>query len=95
MNLYIHVPFCASRCTYCDFYTLTGKGLRQSFVPALLAELRLRRDELPEGESIEHIYFGGGTPSQLSIEARSSQPSQKNTLLTSPMRSPSSVTLTI
>ncbi len=68
MNLYIHVPFCVSRCTYCDFYTLTGKGLRQSFVPALLTELRLRRDELPEGESIEHIYFGGGTPSQLSIE---------------------------
>lgn len=68
MNLYLHIPFCASRCTYCDFYTLTGKRLRQEFVPALLSELRLRRAEVPPGETIEHIYFGGGTPSQLSID---------------------------
>lgn len=67
MNLYLHIPFCASRCSYCDFYTLTGKRLRQDFLPALLHELRLRRTELPEGEVIQHIYLGGGTPSQLTI----------------------------
>jgi len=62
MNLYLHIPFCASRCSYCDFYTQVGGRWRRDFLTALLGELRLRRDELPEGETIEHIYLGGGTP---------------------------------
>ena len=68
MNLYLHIPFCASRCSYCDFYTQVGGRWRRDFLSALLGELRLRRDELPEGEYIEHIYLGGGTPSLLTIE---------------------------
>lgn len=68
MNLYLHIPFCASRCSYCDFYTQVGGRWRRDFLSALLGELRLRRDELPEGEAIEHIYLGGGTPSLLTIE---------------------------
>lgn len=68
MNLYIHVPFCAQRCSYCDFYTQTKLGLRSSYVEALLRELECRRPELPDGESLQHIYFGGGTPSLLSPE---------------------------
>lgn len=68
MNLYLHIPFCASRCSYCDFYTQVGGRWRRDFLSALLRELRLRRDELPEGERIEHIYLGGGTPSLLTIE---------------------------
>ena len=68
MNLYLHIPFCASRCSYCDFYTQVGGRWRRDFLTALLGELRLRRDELPEGETIEHIYLGGGTPSLLTIE---------------------------
>lgn len=68
MNLYLHIPFCASRCSYCDFYTQVGGRWRRDFLSALLGELRLRRDELPEGEHIEHIYLGGGTPSLLTIE---------------------------
>mgnify|MGYP001008938643 FL=1 len=68
MNLYLHIPFCASRCSYCDFYTQVGGRWRRDFLSALLGELRLRRDELPEGETIEHIYLGGGTPSLLTIE---------------------------
>ena len=68
MNLYLHIPFCASRCSYCDFYTQVGGRWRRDFLSALLGELRLRRDELPEGERIEHIYLGGGTPSLLTIE---------------------------
>ncbi|ERJ70020.1 putative oxygen-independent coproporphyrinogen III oxidase [Porphyromonas sp. oral taxon 278 str. W7784] len=68
MNLYLHIPFCASRCSYCDFYTQVGGRWRRDFLTALLGELRLRRDELPEGEHIEHIYLGGGTPSLLTIE---------------------------
>lgn len=68
MNLYIHVPFCAQRCSYCDFYTQTRLALRARYVEALLREMELRRRELPEGECLEHIYLGGGTPSLLSPE---------------------------
>ena len=68
MNLYLHIPFCASRCSYCDFYTQTGSRLRRDFLDALIRELHLRRVELPDGALIDHIYFGGGTPSQLPIE---------------------------
>ena len=68
MNLYLHIPFCASRCSYCDFYTQVGGRWRKDFLTALLEELHLRREELPEGELVEHIYLGGGTPSLLTIE---------------------------
>lgn len=68
MNLYIHVPFCAQRCGYCDFYTQTKLGLRVAYIEALLRELEGRRGELPEGEAIEHIYLGGGTPSLLALQ---------------------------
>ena len=68
MNLYLHIPFCASRCSYCDFYTQTGSRLRRDFLDALIRELHLRRVELPDGALIEHIYFGGGTPSLLTPE---------------------------
>ena len=46
MNLYLHIPFCASRCSYCDFYTQTGSRLRRDFLDALIRELHLRRVEL-------------------------------------------------
>nr|WP_314661497.1 radical SAM family heme chaperone HemW [uncultured Porphyromonas sp.] len=67
MNLYLHIPFCASRCSYCDFYKETKQAERLAFLRALETELCSRRSELPEGELVEHIYLGGGTPSQLSI----------------------------
>lgn len=67
MNLYLHIPFCASRCSYCDFYKETKQDERLAFLRALETELCSRRSELPEGVLVEHIYLGGGTPSQLSI----------------------------
>ncbi len=67
MNLYLHIPFCASRCSYCDFYKETKQDERLAFLRALETELSSRRSELPEGARVEHIYLGGGTPSQLSI----------------------------
>lgn len=67
MNLYLHIPFCASRCSYCDFYKETKQDERLAFLRALETELCSRRSELPEGSRVEHIYLGGGTPSQLSI----------------------------
>lgn len=65
MNLYIHVPFCASRCTYCDFYTQTNKTLKQDYLQALEREMEIIQATIYNGD-IEHIYLGGGTPSLLS-----------------------------
>lgn len=64
-GLYIHVPFCHSKCWYCDFYSLAGTGRARDFVDALGREWELRRHELA-GQNPGTIYFGGGTPSILS-----------------------------
>lgn len=63
-GIYIHVPFCKTRCIYCDFYTRTDISSKRNYVLALCKEMVLRKDYL-NGEKIETIYFGGGTPSQL------------------------------
>lgn len=60
-GLYIHIPFCASRCIYCGFYSTTLPGLRDRYVEALCREMELR----PERPELSTIYLGGGTPSQL------------------------------
>ena len=67
-GLYIHIPFCASRCIYCGFYSTTSLKLRQQYVDAVVKEMALRgkRSEV-RGQSMSTIYFGGGTPSQLTI----------------------------
>jgi putative oxygen-independent coproporphyrinogen III oxidase len=60
-HLYVHLPFCAHRCGYCDFVTLVGRGDQHgSYVDALLAELQLERDVL--ASPVETIFIGGGTP---------------------------------
>jgi oxygen-independent coproporphyrinogen III oxidase len=60
-HLYVHLPFCASRCGYCDFVTVIGRrGQHRAYVDALLAELELERAALaPE---LESVFLGGGTP---------------------------------
>lgn len=63
-GLYIHVPFCARRCVYCDFYSNTDRSLVVPYIEALIREMELREDYL-NGEAIETIYLGGGTPSLL------------------------------
>ncbi len=75
-GLYIHIPFCKSRCVYCGFYSTTRFDLRQRYVDAVCKEMEERgewREERGEkreesGERIETVYLGGGTPSQLSGE---------------------------
>ena len=65
-GLYIHVPFCRSRCIYCDFYSTTyGEEWKSSFVSALRREMDLRHGELGDAH-LHTLYIGGGTPSQLS-----------------------------
>jgi len=60
-HLYVHLPFCAHRCGYCDFVTLVGRdGQHGVYVDALLAELELERAEL--APTVETVYLGGGTP---------------------------------
>ena len=67
-GLYIHIPFCKSRCSYCAFYSTTHAELRQQYVDALCKEMEKRGERREErGERIETIYLGGGTPSQLTI----------------------------
>ena len=66
-GLYIHSPFCKTRCIYCDFYSTTCSERTDVFVDALCQELKMRKDYL-KGESIDTIYFGGGTPSQLNAD---------------------------
>ena len=69
-GLYIHIPFCASRCIYCGFYSTTLMELRDRYVDALCQEMTLRQEALVQQglplPSLDTIYIGGGTPSQLS-----------------------------
>ncbi len=68
VGLYIHVPFCQSRCIYCDFYSTTcGREQREAYVKALCREVKVRQDEA-EGSPLSTIYIGGGTPSCLAAE---------------------------
>ena len=61
-GLYIHIPFCKSRCIYCGFYSTTAFELRQQYTDALCREIADRASG-----SISTIYLGGGTPSQLTL----------------------------
>lgn len=70
-GIYIHIPFCKTRCIYCDFYSTTRSELQQRYIHALCQELKNRKDYLKD-EPVKTIYFGGGTPSQLSGEDFSS-----------------------
>jgi oxygen-independent coproporphyrinogen-3 oxidase len=61
-HLYVHLPFCSSRCGYCDFVTVVGRdGEHDRYVGALLGELSLERGRL--APRLESVYLGGGTPS--------------------------------
>jgi oxygen-independent coproporphyrinogen-3 oxidase len=61
-GIYIHIPFCKQACHYCNFHFTTSLRRKNEMVAALLSEITLRKDYL-QGENIETVYFGGGTPS--------------------------------
>ena len=65
-GIYIHIPFCKQACYYCDFHFSTSLIKKGALVKALCKEMSLRKEEITE--PIETIYFGGGTPSLLTIE---------------------------
>ena len=66
-GIYIHIPFCKQACHYCDFHFSTSLKKKDEMVLALAKEIEMRKSEFEE-EIIETIYFGGGTPSILTIE---------------------------
>lgn len=66
-GLYLHIPFCLSKCAYCGFYSVPSVKRKAAFLEALKQEIALRRGYLHE-EPVETIYFGGGTPSLLKVE---------------------------
>jgi oxygen-independent coproporphyrinogen-3 oxidase len=66
-GIYLHIPFCRKRCSYCDFhFSTTFENYRNQLILAIENELLLRKDEIKE--PVETIYFGGGTPSILNEE---------------------------
>ena len=64
-GIYIHIPFCKSRCKYCDFFSTTHLLRRSEYVDALLSEWEARRESI--APSVRTIYIGGGTPSTLDL----------------------------
>ena len=62
-SLYIHIPFCLSKCAYCDFFSTPVLSVPDSYVEALCNELSFRLDN--DDTNIETVYIGGGTPSLL------------------------------
>lgn len=74
LSLYIHVPFCASRCGYCDFNTYTATELgddvrRDTFHQHLIAEIHQAAAQLGTTHRVDTIFFGGGTPTLLGAPA--------------------------
>lgn len=70
LGIYIHVPFCRSKCQYCDFYSLGGsreKGLTEDYLEAVCLHMK-EAGALAPGYQVDTVYFGGGTPSFLGPE---------------------------
>ncbi len=65
-GIYIHIPFCSSKCHYCNFYSVVSKSLIEDFVTALCKEIDLQQWFFKD-YTIETLYFGGGTPSILPL----------------------------
>ena len=67
LGIYIHIPFCAKKCAYCDFYSMCDLSLRENYVDALISQISSFRAEA-KNRIVDTIYIGGGTPSILSGE---------------------------
>jgi len=66
-GIYIHIPYCKKICSYCDFYKVISRDNHTGFIEAVIKEAQTRNNYLGE-EPVSTIYFGGGTPSVLSLE---------------------------
>ena len=66
-GIYLHIPFCKQACYYCDFHFSTSLKRKAEMLTSIKIELLIRKEEV-KNQKIETIYFGGGTPSLLTIE---------------------------
>lgn len=64
--IYIHIPFCKQKCSYCNFHFSTSLNFKDEMLRAMKTEIMLRKDEL-QNKALKSLYFGGGTPSILSV----------------------------
>ncbi len=71
ISLYLHIPFCAKKCRYCDFYSVSfDERLAWRYLDGLAAEIALcKKSRITEGAAVQTIFIGGGTPSVFSGEA--------------------------
>lgn len=68
-GIYVHIPFCAHICPYCDFNTYSGQeSLMPAYVDALIDDMRLTRERYPDAGDAPTLFFGGGTPSLLTAK---------------------------
>ena len=66
-GIYIHIPFCRQKCNYCNFFSIASIKYKSDFIKSLLKEIGLQKNYFQDKE-INTIYFGGGTPSMLSVD---------------------------
>lgn len=66
-GIYIHIPFCKQKCFYCNFYSISDLKNKHAVIEAIIEELKQRKDYLQQ-ETVETIYFGGGTPTLLDFQ---------------------------
>ena len=70
LGFYVHVPFCASRCGYCDFNTYTAEELgggvsRSTYAETVIEEIRWAKGQVPDDRPVSTVFVGGGTPTLL------------------------------
>ena len=65
--IYLHIPFCKQKCSYCNFHFSTSLQYKEEMIAALKKEIFLRKDEL-QNRNLKSLYFGGGTPSILKVD---------------------------
>lgn len=66
LGIYIHIPFCVSKCAYCDFYSFPADGeTKRAYIDALCRQIECKAAEIAEGYRVVSVFFGGGTPSIL------------------------------
>ena len=68
LGLYLHIPFCKSKCTYCDFYSLPRCEEKMDDYITALTDHLLETAPMAAGHTVDTVYFGGGTPSYLGPE---------------------------
>ncbi len=67
LMIYLHIPFCKQKCSYCNFHFSTSFNLKDEMLSAIKKEIGLRKNEL-ESKTLKSLYFGGGTPSVLRVD---------------------------